>query len=1096
MTALCPAPPDLFRPDAFLEARAKDLDPTRYAYKLADSVGGSLYGMDSVFGAKADFDPARMSLWINYADGDGRDGGGDLLEIGGIDTSRHRKNPIVLFDHGKMVKLPIAKSRDPDTAEYTNYLDPATKIARLNAFFYQGKSGEELDGDAVARAERDLWAGAKSALFEHAVFCQQMYDMAIKEFVNGGSIGYLIKAARELPANWETGTPKGLHLLATLMLEGSLVVLPMHQDTVRKMLALPECCGKPLSPWLVKSLEPLAGEKKAVLGYQGKAFNRTACITNMGFVLGTGRANPSTEDAVFSILGADDWASFMRKLRSASDSKLVEILRKIDEMQPGTMPNGWMESANMKAMSAYDSTSGGALVEPPEFRGMKPKKCMKTLMAKYKSQNAGFEALPLTVENNGKQATVALLPPQSVNSRREIAVTMDGKTERFLDLKAALNAANALVGMQGSKGISVAYRNKLLRGVAQITAEYDVGDLPIDKQEAFFAEMDQAGYGRPKKTRWDTSGPTPKLNAAAKVAQFSLSIPPNSGRGVADAIGAAEEIAGRHGARLLGDPKTNNEIIQRAYQGKSMSQMQTKDMGGGVAETDEPPTDETEESPDGNGKDWGDSEPDEVYSAQVLRKLHQDAMTLLEVYDDAGRPLEHPEIKKVLMKKCEELVKDIEKFEEAFAKHHPDAEQLDSKAMEAGEEGEAEEADSATPAEEPPEEAIEGMRNDPRSETKYLQARAKAIQARYKAMPSQHIAKADADRILKEGEVRGHKLTERQRGMFGAAAGGKAIKWKDIGIEGEDDPGHEAEDLGPGEHETEITDEGRDHPGEEAEHEEAESDSGLKHWHKAQLGGAQHFLEEIGRTQNYDWGREHQMKAYHWHKALEGVSSEAFPEMQAHDEGAEVTEGGMPDPSRKGFPEVEKQDHDEEVQASGRKGMGGAVSTGIGAAVGGPVGAAIGGAIGDAAEDKEFDESDHKGVIGHCGGYLKDMSRCGELMEGHKAKAMACHKMISGVLERGFPALDSEAQVASVSAPEGAASVKRLKPGARSGGSNVPGQQRAMGARDDDPHEDYHPKHDKNIAQKALDNAARQEQTMAALAAKVNGLAAKAARVR
>jgi len=38
------------------------------------------------------------------------------------------------------------------------------------------------------------------------------------------------------------------------------------------------------------------------------------------------------------------------------------------------------------------------------------------------------------------------------------------------------------------------------------------------------------------------------------------------------------------------------------------------------------------------------------------------------------------------------------------------------------------------------------------------------------------LTKAKANLILHEGEVRGHPLTKKQRGFFGARASGKAVK--------------------------------------------------------------------------------------------------------------------------------------------------------------------------------------------------------------------------------------------------------------------------------------------------------------------------------
>jgi len=40
------------------------------------------------------------------------------------------------------------------------------------------------------------------------------------------------------------------------------------------------------------------------------------------------------------------------------------------------------------------------------------------------------------------------------------------------------------------------------------------------------------------------------------------------------------------------------------------------------------------------------------------------------------------------------------------------------------------------------------------------------------------VSKAKAKKILRHGEVRGHKLTKKQKGFFGARAGGAPVKRK------------------------------------------------------------------------------------------------------------------------------------------------------------------------------------------------------------------------------------------------------------------------------------------------------------------------------
>ena len=44
-----------------------------------------------------------------------------------------------------------------------------------------------------------------------------------------------------------------------------------------------------------------------------------------------------------------------------------------------------------------------------------------------------------------------------------------------------------------------------------------------------------------------------------------------------------------------------------------------------------------------------------------------------------------------------------------------------------------------------------------------------------------NVSKAKAKKILHEGQVRGHPLTEKQRGFFGARAGGAPVKGRQRG---------------------------------------------------------------------------------------------------------------------------------------------------------------------------------------------------------------------------------------------------------------------------------------------------------------------------
>lgn len=193
------------------------------------------------------------------------------------------------------------------------------------------------------------------------------------------------------------------------------------------------------------------------------------------------------------------------------------------------------------------------------------------------------------------------------------------------------------------------------------------------------------------------------------------------------------------------------------------------------------------------------SEPTEKFGAQVLRQIHTDLLAILETYDGYREHLDHEEIDAFVQSKLEKTVQEIEELEAEFSKHYPeydalgndldtdedmenaegdfeeaaeDDEEAGDLAEEQAEGDEAEEADSTEEEEVPEEEAIEGMQTKELTGTEVKQ-----LKAKYKGLPSDKVTPQKARAILKDGEVRGHKLTEKQRGLFGAAASrGKSIE--------------------------------------------------------------------------------------------------------------------------------------------------------------------------------------------------------------------------------------------------------------------------------------------------------------------------------
>lgn len=237
-----------------------------YSYQI----GSNNYGLDSSIFDGGEVNESEMSLILPFASGVDRDGVGDVLEVEGIDLSRHVAAPSALYEHGKVVSFPLGMTEDPKTKQYTVVIDPISKIAKAKVFVYTGKG--------LADADR----GQEHA---HALFCEQVFDLWAKKFIRGGSIGYQVQIARQIPPDYDRGIPAGLHLQRVLMLECSVVVTPANARTVqgksygesvREILAMPTVCGKALCAPLVKSLSAYATPNtKTVTGWMPPTETKT-----------------------------------------------------------------------------------------------------------------------------------------------------------------------------------------------------------------------------------------------------------------------------------------------------------------------------------------------------------------------------------------------------------------------------------------------------------------------------------------------------------------------------------------------------------------------------------------------------------------------------------------------------------------------------------------------------------------------------------------------------------------------------------------------------------------------------------------------------
>jgi len=1074
LTRLLPASP--IKPcdytSVFDSRESKSLDSSRYSYKLS-AVGQ--FGIDAVINEKPDFDESRMSLYIPIADGKNRDGVGDLLQVEGIRTNRHIKNPIILYDHGKQTSMPIALAEDPQTKAYTFEADTISQTARVNAFFYQGNGGNQT----IDRRQE----------YDHALLCQQLYDLAIKRFLRSGSIGYQIIHAKQLPPDYETGLPQGLHLLAILMLEGSLVVLPANQDTTRKsfphafglpsldnaareVLCMGKCCGKPLSPMLVKSLEPYAGERKAQMGYEAK--HSCGCKGDCKCGVGTkahgfecttkhrswvleyqtatiGRYHTEREMeagyamAVSSGLN-EDYLSYAEESTprgqffSFRPRKNIKSIRNKyrAKLVAGKIPviANWLRS---QGIQARESTHGVVAKRPSsmtdeDFQGMvrgipsyvetRPifygdtadivvKGIGREEQDKYRSIETGDSPYPKKALNLRQKyrSTKGLRHRMKKSSagtsivhvhNKDIAkakTLAEGKGLKFHHLGTHPNG-NERVKLMGDDSaideVAKAYGKPIRRkgledisdsnirsiaeriiphlGPTPVAIDYYVGEVGGSRGNVKLALETLARLGI---ARSESNVAYGTLYGKKGIANKTLK--PSSAVKIGDLVlwnkrdhRVTEILPWGTGVELKTEDNQTIRLTQadkvEVKEIKSMANMKTKAL---PDEETPPPAEEAveEETPEIEAE----GEEVEPYGAQVLRRIHEHHMILMEEYDEMRSVLENEEVGKFLDGVLEGLETTLTTAEGIFEHEYEELEGLEG-AMDTEDEGEETEGadekavESDSEEEELPtgDEVVEGMEKakENEKEEKSLRnsmMRTKRLQYRVKSQPSDKVSPKKAEQILKEGEANGKPLTDKQRGMFGAAAGkGKRLSIKDIEVakekflrvkkyEGKEDEKEKEKFLvrkgfykdfpcldketsqvnvtkptspnsklklgkEPMQQHTESLVKTKDFP-EMDKQDEAEEvtepnnppvHKDLEPHHKKAVAEASDHLHELSGLQNIE--DEHRMKSYHFHKSLEGVAEELqghyetkdFPEMAKEIDEVNVEKPTSPTDSKLG----------------------------------------------------------------------------------------------------------------------------------------------------------------------------------------------------
>jgi hypothetical protein len=215
---------------------------------------------------------------------------GDTVNIAGIMTDNHRKNPVVLWLHGFDFKQeegswPIGVTEDPKSGLYSCELDSARGIAYATTFFSQ-----------------------------KTLLAAQICALVMEKTIRGQSIGY--KELEVSPVRDRDGRVIGRSLDRIEQIEVSWVPVPMNQDAVRAVLDS-TVCGKGLHPSIKQALTPYASP--APVWANGFTFGGTMTGTKGG-----------TEQELQDQAAAQARRREQERLRQLSPDEQLAELRGVD----------------------------------------------------------------------------------------------------------------------------------------------------------------------------------------------------------------------------------------------------------------------------------------------------------------------------------------------------------------------------------------------------------------------------------------------------------------------------------------------------------------------------------------------------------------------------------------------------------------------------------------------------------------------------------------------------------------------------------------------------------------------------------------------
>lgn len=188
-----------------------------------DVKGNELQGLDAPTIKDVVFDTSKMCATGILAT-TSKDRVGDVLEVNGIDFTNHKKNPIVLVDHGQWYMLPIGKTID-ENGNYTVW----------------------LDGDDCFQT---------TYFSQNSQIAEQVYSLYCEGILKANSIGFRPIEVSNLKPDIKLNLPPARWIKKCELLECSWVGIPCNQDAVMATLSRDKICGKSICPEIKAMLSP------------------------------------------------------------------------------------------------------------------------------------------------------------------------------------------------------------------------------------------------------------------------------------------------------------------------------------------------------------------------------------------------------------------------------------------------------------------------------------------------------------------------------------------------------------------------------------------------------------------------------------------------------------------------------------------------------------------------------------------------------------------------------------------------------------------------------------------------------------------------